>query len=148
MQVRGWDVARKKALVGTAPAKTTSARAVRPGATPADLAKTFGDPVYVATDVALPRPGRGRRRREGAAEQIAGAFAEFEGVARGNPKIRAGTAIAIDNVGAPFDGKYTVTTSRHGYDPTTGYTTHFAVTGRQERSPVRARLRRRGRGAR
>ncbi len=68
------------------------------------------------------------------AEQIAGAFAEFEGVARGNPKLRAGTAIAIDNLGAPFDGKYMVTTSRHSYDPTTGYTTHFAVTGRQERS--------------
>ena len=27
-----------------------------------------------------------------------------------------------------------VTSSRHVYDPTTGYTTHFAVTGRQERS--------------
>ena len=37
-------------------------------------------------------------------------------------------------MGAPFDGKYTITTSRHRYDPATGYTTSFAVTGRQERS--------------
>ena len=41
--------------------------------------------------------------------------------------------MTIDNVGAPFDGKYTITTSRHRFDPTTGYTTAFAVTGRQER---------------
>ncbi len=67
-------------------------------------------------------------------EQIAGASAEFEGVARGNPRIQAGTAIAIDNLGAPFDGKYVVSTSRHVYDQSTGYRTHFAVTGRQERS--------------
>ena len=46
----------------------------------------------------------------------------------------AGSAIAIDNLGAPFDGKYVVTSSRHVYDQTTGYTTHFAVPGRQERS--------------
>jgi uncharacterized protein involved in type VI secretion and phage assembly len=90
--------------------------------------------VYVATDV----PYRGQSEVDAAAkalsEQIAGASAEFEGTARGNPKIRAGTAIAIDNLGAPFDGKYVVTSSRHTYDQSTGYATHFAVTGRQERS--------------
>ncbi len=134
VQVRGWDVASKKALVGTAPAKTRSAQLSGSGVAPTDLAKTFGDPVYVATDV----PFRGQSEVDAAAkalsEQIAGASAEFEGAARGNPKIHAGTAIAIDNLGAPFDGKYVVTSSRHSYDQTTGYTTHFAVTGRQERS--------------
>ncbi len=134
VQVRGWDVASKKALVGTAPAKTRSAELSGSGVAPADLAKTFGDPVYVATDV----PFRGQSEVDAAAkalsEQIAGASAEFEGTARGNPKIRAGTAIAIDNLGAPFDGKYVVTSSHHIYDQSAGYTTHFAVTGRQERS--------------
>lgn len=134
VQVRGWDVASKKALIGTAPAKTRSAQLSGSGVAPTDLAKTFGDPVYVATDV----PFRGQSEVDAAAkalsEQIAGASAEFEGAARGNPKIQAGTAIAIDNLGAPFDGKYVVTSSRHSYDQTTGYTTHFAVTGRQERS--------------
>ena len=89
--------------------------------------------MYVATDVPFRTQAEVDAAAKALAEQIAGAFAEFEGVARGNPKLRAGAAIAIDNLGAPFDGKYTVTTSRHSYDPTTGYTTHFAVTGRQER---------------
>jgi Type VI secretion system/phage-baseplate injector OB domain len=55
-------------------------------------------------------------------------------VTRGNPKIRAGAAVSIANAGAPFDGKYTVTTSRHHFDQVAGYVTQFAVTGRQERS--------------
>ena len=102
--------------------------------TPADLAHTFGDPIYVATDVPYRTQAEVDAAAKALAEQIAGAFAEFEGVARGNPKLRAGAAITIDNLGAPFDGKYTITTSRHRFDPTTGYTTAFAVTGRQERS--------------
>src|SRR6195952_2459640 len=132
VQARGWDLAQKKAFVATSPAKTTSA--VLATINPAGIAKTFNDPVYVASDVAY----RSQAEVDGAAaaiaEQIAGAFAEFEGVARGNPKLQAGTAVSIDNVGAPFDGKYTITSSHHRWDPTTGYTTAFSVTGRQERS--------------
>ena len=56
----------KKALVGTAPAKTSRRSCSGPGVAPPELAKTFGDPVYVATRRALPRPVRGRRRGEGA----------------------------------------------------------------------------------
>ncbi|MGY1640650.1 VgrG-related protein [Geodermatophilus sp. SYSU D00703] len=132
VQVRGWDVAAKRALVADAPARTTSAEL--PAVTPTALADAFGAPVYVATDV----PYRSQSEVDAAAgalaEQIAGAFAELEGVARGNPELRAGTAIALDNLGVPFDGKYTVTSSRHLYDSTSGYTTSVAVTGRHERS--------------
>lgn len=132
VQARGWDLAQKKALIASAPAATTSA--VLPTVNPAQIAGTFGSPVYVASDVAYRTQAEVDVAAAAIAEQIAGAFAEFEGVSRGNPKLRAGTAIAVDNVGVPFDGKYTVTTSHHRYDPVTGYTTAFSVTGRQERS--------------
>jgi len=132
VQARGWDLAQKKAFVATAPAKTTSAELAT--INPADIAKKFGDAVYVATDVAYRTQAEVDGAAAAIAEQIAGAFAEFEGVARGNPKLHAGAAISVDNVGAPFDGKYTITTSHHRYDPLTGYTTSFSVTGRQERS--------------
>jgi len=132
VQVRGWDVAQKRALVATAPAKTTSA--VLADVTPAALAHVFGDPVYVATDVPYRTQSEVDAAAGALAEQIAGAFAEFEGVARGNPRLRANAAISVDNIGKPFEGKYTITTSRHRYDPLTGYTTAFVVSGRQERS--------------
>ena len=100
--------------------------------------------MYVATRRAVPRQAEVDAAAKALAEQIAGAFAEFEGAARGNPKLRAGAAVAIDNLGAPFDGKYTVTTSRHRYDPSTGYTTTSrspaARSGRCSGSPPAAAL--------
>ena len=68
------------------------------------------------------------------ADEMASAFAEFEGTARGNPKLRAGASATIDALGEPFDGKYTITSSRHRFDPVTGYTTSFSVTGRRDRT--------------
>jgi uncharacterized protein involved in type VI secretion and phage assembly len=68
------------------------------------------------------------------ADQLAGAFAEFSGLARGNARLRADVAFTIGNVGPPFDGKYTITSSRHSYDAATGYTTALTVSGRQDRS--------------
>jgi phage protein D len=132
VQVRGWDLAEKKALTANAPAATKTA--VLPTIDPAKIAKTFGDPIYVASDTAYRSQAEVDAAAGALAEHIAGSFAEFEGVARGNPKLRANAPISIESIGAPFEGKYTITTSRHRYDPSTGYTTAFAVTGRQERS--------------
>jgi phage protein D/phage baseplate assembly protein gpV len=132
VEVRGWDVATKQALTATAPAQTSSAEL--PTVKPEDLAKVFGDPVYVSTDVPYRTQAEVDEAAASLAEEIAGTFAEFEGVARGNPQVRAGAAISVTGLGEPFDGKYTVTTSRHRFDPTTGYTTSFSVTGRQNRT--------------
>ncbi|TDO47281.1 uncharacterized protein involved in type VI secretion and phage assembly [Kribbella sp. VKM Ac-2527] len=132
VEVRGWDLSTKKALTTRRPAETKTAQL--PQASPQEFAKAFGDPLYVATDV----PHRTQAEVDAAAaaiaEEIAGAFAEFEGVAQGNPALKAGVAITVDNLGTPFDGKYTVTTTRHRIDPQTGYTTSFAVTGAQDRT--------------
>ncbi len=132
VQVRGWDVTQKKALVATAPAKTTSA--VLPSVNPTDLAHTFGDQVYVAAGVPYRSQAEVDSAASALANDLASAFAEFEGVARGNPALRAGTAFSVTSIGEPWDGKYTISTSRHVYEPTTGYTTAFSVTGTQERS--------------
>jgi uncharacterized protein involved in type VI secretion and phage assembly len=47
--------------------------------------------------------------------------------------LRAGTAVSVAGVGRPFEGRYTITASRHVIGPA-GYRTHFTVSGRQERS--------------
>jgi uncharacterized protein involved in type VI secretion and phage assembly len=53
---------------------------------------------------------------------------------RGDPNVRAGTAATLAGAGAPFEGKYTVTASRHVFDPETGYTTRVMVSGAQDRT--------------
>ena len=132
VEVRGWDVATKQALTATAPAMTHSAEL--PTVTPVQLAELFGDQTYVSADVPYRSQAEVDEAAKALADERAATFAEFEGVARGNPKIRAGAAISVSGLGEPFDGKYTVTTSRHRIEPTSGYTTSFAVSGRQNRS--------------
>ncbi|TFV61593.1 type IV secretion protein Rhs [Mycobacterium sp. PS03-16] len=133
VEVRGWDVAQKRKIVSTVPAATASVEL--PTLTPADMAKVFGDPTYVASEVAYRTQSEADSAAGALAEEIGSSFAELDAVARGNPKLRADVGIRIENAGTPFDGKYTVTTARHRYDVNSGgYTTAFSVTGRQERS--------------
>ncbi|NUP29811.1 MAG: VgrG-related protein [Nocardia sp.] len=133
VQVRGWDVAQKKAIVAEAGANTKSADL--PTITPATVAAAFGDPTYVATDVAYRTQPEADSAATALAEVIGGSFAQVDAVVRGNPKLRADTPICLANMGEPFDGKYLVTAARHRYEPGAGgYTTSLSVTGRQERS--------------
>jgi phage protein D/phage baseplate assembly protein gpV len=131
VRVRGWDVTQKREVVGTAPARTV---AVEVGATPAELASRFGSPDYVGVDTPYGAQAEVDAAARARAERIASAFCELEGVARGNPKLRAGRAVSLGLVGPPFDGKYTLSTTRHVYDPKDGYVVWFTVSGRQERS--------------
>ena len=132
VEVRGWDIATKKALTASQPARTK--RIELPTTTPAQLAKTFGGPAYVATDIPYRTQAEVDEAAKALADELASSFAEFEGTARGRPELRAGASVTLDGLGAPFDGNYTITTSRHRFDPQTGYTTSFAVTGRRDRT--------------
>lgn len=131
VQVRGWDFTAKRAVVGAARAVTTSAEV---GARPAELAGTFAAPTLVATDPPYLTQGEVDDAAKALAEQVAGGLAELEGVMRGNPLVRSGTAVTLVGAGKPFDGKYTVTASHHRFDPDTGYTTRVTVSGGQDRS--------------
>lgn len=128
--VRGWDIAQKKAVIATTPATSDSAEV---GLRPADLAGAFGDHTFTATDVPYGENEQVEAACAALAEQIASMHAQIEGVARGNPRLKAGTAISLGNAGPPFEGKYTLTVSRHVLD-NGEYLTHFSSTGRHERS--------------
>ncbi|MGH3991279.1 MAG: VgrG-related protein, partial [Pseudonocardiaceae bacterium] len=132
VEVRGWDYLAKQAVTANAPAKTSSAQLA--GLTPQDLAQKFGNGTFLATDLPHRTQAAAKSAAEALAAQIAGAFAEIEGVAKGNPKLRAGNSVSLSGVGTPFEGKYTLSTTRHLFSEDAGYTTLFAVSGRQERS--------------
>jgi phage protein D len=131
VSVRGWDTKGKKALVGSAPGETKS---VQLSVEPKVLASRFGNPVHVSAETPYDSQSEVDAAAKALAEEIAGSFAAFDGVARGNPKLKAGAAVSLGLAGELFDGRYTLTTTRHVYDPLEGYTTWFTVSGRQERS--------------
>jgi phage protein D/phage baseplate assembly protein gpV len=130
VQVRGWDPLAKQAVVGTAPAATSSTAV---GVTPAELAGVFGAPPYVVVDRPVTSQDEADTVASAIAEQIAGAHAEAEGTALGDPRLMPGAAIQVACAGWPHDGSYVLTSARHCYDES-GYRTEFTVSGRQERS--------------
>ncbi|MFD7873872.1 VgrG-related protein [Streptomyces sp. NPDC059766] len=132
VQVRGWDTKTKQALVATADAGRTDA--VQLGMAPADAASPFGKADYLVTDNTYGAQARVEQVAKALAQRIAGSFAEMEAAVQGNPEVRAGGAVALSGVGAPFEGRYTVTSSRHVFDAHRGYETWVTVSGQQERS--------------
>ncbi|MEU5718589.1 VgrG-related protein [Streptomyces sp. NPDC020403] len=132
VEVRGWDVRAKQPLVGRAPAGKSSTLEL--GVTAAEVSSPFGEARFVVTDAVYGTQAQVDGAAKALAERIAGSFAELEAVIRGNPEVRAGTAVALNAVGAPFEGRYTVTSSRHVFDAVRGYETWITVSGQQERS--------------
>ena len=82
-------------------------------------------------------PGGGRPPREEPTPRISGAgYLEAEGVAKGNPNIKAGSKVKIDGVGTSFGGTYVVSSCTHLFQGTHGYRTIFSTSGRSPRSLV------------
>jgi phage protein D len=130
VKVRGWDPKAKQVVIGSAPAGTTS---VQLPDSPSGLAQKFGGQTFVAVDHPLSTQREVDATAKAVAEQIGSAVAEAEGVARGNPKLRAGTPVSVGVVADDFVGRYTLTHTRHVFD-SRGYRTRFEVSGRQDRS--------------
>ncbi|WP_405940110.1 VgrG-related protein [Streptomyces sp. NBC_00726] len=132
VEVRGWDIGAKEPLVGRSPAGKSATLDL--GVTAADVTAPFGEARFVVTDAAYGTQAQVDQAAKALAERIAGSFAELEAVIRGNPEVTAGSAVALNAVGAPFEGRYTVTSSRHVFDAVRGYETWITVSGQQERS--------------
>jgi uncharacterized protein involved in type VI secretion and phage assembly len=116
--------------VGTADATTRRARLADE---PAALAGLFGEHRWLATDHAYAHQAEVDGAAAALADRVASSFAEAEGRARGNPRLRAGQAVSVALVGERFEGRYLLSATRHVFDEH-GYRTHLAITGAQDRS--------------
>ncbi|GAA0916599.1 VgrG-related protein [Nonomuraea longicatena] len=125
VEVRGWDYQNKQAISArTAPCATESQVA---GADPVALGRRFAAPPLLAGDSTRRLPADVNATADALAACVGGAAAELDGVVRGDPRLRAGTAITLTDVGAPFEGTYTLSATRHSFSGATGYTTAFTV---------------------
>ncbi|MFF3868974.1 VgrG-related protein [Micromonospora sp. NPDC001898] len=129
---RGWDPATKRAVSATATPKVPGADGI--GADPAELGKKVGSPPYLVADPTLGSDAAVRAVAGALAGDLGGGCAEIEGVAKGNARLRAGAAVALANIGEPFQGRYVLTSTRHVFSEQAGYTTAFTVSGRSDRS--------------
>jgi len=132
VEARGWDMEHKQPVTATATPRTAGTEV--PGAVPTKLASTFSAPPLRAADPAWQTAETVKAAATALADQLGASSVELDGVAKGNPKLRAGAAVSLANVGDPFTGKYALTQTRHIFNPETGYRTAFTVAGREERS--------------
>ena len=130
VRVAGWDMTGKKGLISEQPAGTTS---VKLPDSPASIAAIFGSPVHASGNRPRTRQTVVDAAAKAIAERIGSAFAEANGIAVGNPKLKAGASVNVSLVALPFAGSYTLTHTRHVFDKK-GYRTVFEVSGRQERT--------------
>ncbi len=132
VEARGWNGDQKQELTATAVPRVPGTEVA--GLDPVAMSRTFGSPPLLAAGAAYHDHGEVKAAAQALADQIGGACVELDGVAKGNPKLRAGAAVALAGLGEPFVGKYTLTSTRHQFGDQAGYTTAFTVSGRQERS--------------
>lgn len=131
VEVRGWDRENKRELVSQAAAATTAA--TLSDTTPVSVAQPFGD----ATFVHALHPGQSSDELDASAKVVAdhigSAFAEAEGLCRGNGDLRPGTAVNISGVADMFSGRFVISRAKHTFSRYS-YQTEFQINGGHSRT--------------
>ena len=121
--VRGWSIKEKKAVV--AAARDTTAGGRRSG--PATAGRAFGKASVAITSLPVRTKAEADCVAQAEFSEMALTFVEGDVVARGRPRLRAGTVVDISGAGDTFGGSYYVTSVTHTVTPGHGYQTSFTV---------------------
>lgn len=133
VEVRGWNVTTKSALVAREPSVLSDT--VRPGLSAATVSGAFGGSArFVVTDTPYGTQAETAAAARSVAAAVSSAFGELEAVVTGNPVLRAGVPVALGSVGPAFSGRYTATAVRHVLEPEAGYRTVVVVSASADRS--------------
>ncbi|MBP2324835.1 uncharacterized protein involved in type VI secretion and phage assembly [Kibdelosporangium banguiense] len=128
VEVRGWDVATKRALVAREPAVTS--KTVVPGM----KLRPNGKTKMTVTDTPYGTQAETAAAARSIAASVSAGVGEVEAVAEGNPRLRAGVPVALGNAGPAFSGRYTATAAHHVLEPGSGYRTTVLVSASPDRS--------------
>ncbi len=128
--VRGWDPNTKKPIVG----KATSLKEDQPkpggGEKGPDVAKSgFGKAEGVVVERPVADQDEAQALAQGILDEIGRGFIEADCESMGDPRIRAGVLVSLENLGQRFSGKYRVTRAVHRYERGS-LTTEFSIGGR------------------
>jgi uncharacterized protein involved in type VI secretion and phage assembly len=130
ISVRSWDPKTKQNVSGSASSGQTTSQ---PGVQRAKVANDLGGGSTMVTDRVAANSGEANELAKSALNGRADSFLEAEGVAFGDPKVKAGSKVKIEGVGTKLGGTYIVSASTHLWRGKTGYQTSFTISGRSER---------------
>jgi phage protein D len=137
VEVRGWDPATKREIVGQAE-RGAAAPSIGESDTGGSLAETaFGQASELTVAASVASQSEADAVAQAILNEYDGAFVEAEGECYGEPELKAGGMVNITALGSRFNGRYRVTTARHVWDTARDYMTHFTVRGRRDDSVQR-----------
>jgi len=130
VNVRSWDPKQKANVTGTSANGVTKSAL---GIQRSSVVNDSGRGTTLIADRLAATSSEANEIAKSALDGRAESFAEAEGVAFGNPKVKAGGKVKIEGVGRQFGGSYVVSSTTHVYRGTTGYQTSFQISGLSER---------------
>lgn len=125
--VTGWDVSGKKGVSHRAADSALSGELNGDTGGSAVLQQAIGQrDQQIVHDMAV-TVQEAQALAEGDYRRTARRFVTGSGVAEGDARLRVGTKLQLQGLGAIFDGSYYVTKARHVFDGNNGYRTYFSV---------------------
>lgn len=130
VEVRGWDYITKAPIVATAQRENLLTKTQQEQAG-SQISKQFeglqNPPKLIVVDRPMFKRKEADRMAQALCNEVGGEFVVADAQAEGNPAIRPGLLIELDDLG-PYTGQYYVTETRHTYAERV-YNTEFAVRG-------------------
>jgi len=131
VNMRAWDPKAKAVINGNASGATTTSQ---PGTARTQPSSALGGGDTAVADRVATTSSEANAIAKSTLDRLADGFYEADGVALGNPKLKAGTKVTIANVGTTFGGTFIVTSATHDFRGGSGYRTSFQISGRSSRT--------------
>jgi uncharacterized protein involved in type VI secretion and phage assembly len=131
--VRSWDPKTKQSQDSVAKDEDGSSKI---GVERSSVRKALGGGQLMVSDRPVSSPEEGDALAQSVLAQLGNAYLEAEGTTRGDPRLRAGVIVSIDGVGERFKGDYALASTSHILRGTSGYQTHFTISGRAPRTLI------------
>lgn len=129
VEVRSWDYTQKSLITSTANSeKVITDTGNLKGSNSSKKFNISRPPKMTVVDKPVFSAKEAEVMAQALCDELGGEFVYADAKAEGNPNIRAGRFVNLQNMGDRFSGKYYITETRHFYSQRV-YTTEFSVRG-------------------
>ncbi len=129
VEVRSWDYQNKQLITSTATSENViTDTGNQKGSNSSNNFNISKPPLMTVVDKPVSSATEAQVMAQALCDELGGEFVYADAKAEGNPKIRPGRFVTLQNMGDRFSGKYYITDTRHFYSQRV-YTTEFSVRG-------------------
>ncbi|MBD2564611.1 MULTISPECIES: VgrG-related protein [Nostoc] len=129
VEVRAWDYTQKKLISGIAnKEKQTTQTGNKLGSSTSNAFSNLKSPKMIVVDKPVASKKQADTMAQALCDELGGEFVYADAKAEGNPEIRPGRVISLEDMGDRYSGKYYVTETRHFFNQRV-YETEFSVRG-------------------